>query len=263
MQHQTIVLKENLDLNSSAPLYIQIANILRQKINDGSLKVGDSLPAEMLLCKGLGLSRSTIRNAFALLEQEGKIIRKRGLGTIVCEPKLRRNLDTLYNFSSEMRVLGITPSSDVISFETIKPNSYVAEQLNISNAADVYKIYRLRKGDGKPLLLEEVYIPTVYLPHLTKNNLGDSLYAMISQHTGTFPSEATETYEAIVLSEKEAKLLCCQPCTPAFRIQRVSKNSNGDIFEYSIIIAPGNRNKYEITLYQKNIAFQNAYRRIV
>ena len=79
----------------------------------------------------------------------------------------------------------------------------------------------------------------------------------------TFPSEATETYEAIVLSEKEAKLLCCQPCTPAFRIQRVSKNSNGDIFEYSIIIAPGNRNKYEITLYQKNIAFQNAYRRIV
>lgn len=165
MQHQTIVLKENLDLNSSAPLYIQIANILRQKINDGSLKVGDSLPAEMLLCKDLGLSRSTIRNAFALLEQEGKIIRKRGLGTIVCEPKLRRNLDTLYNFSSEMRVLGITPSSDVISFETIKPNSYVAEQLNISNAADVYKIYRLRKGDGKPLLLEEVYIPTVYLPH--------------------------------------------------------------------------------------------------
>ena len=98
MQHQTIVLKENLDLNSSAPLYIQIANILRQKINDGSLKVGDSLPAEMLLCKDLGLSRSTIRNAFALLEQEGKIIRKRGLGTIVCEPKLRRNLDTLYNF---------------------------------------------------------------------------------------------------------------------------------------------------------------------
>ena len=131
--------------------------------------------------------RQTIRNAFALLEQEGKIIRKRGLGTIVCEPKLRRNLDTLYNFSSEMRVLGITPSSDVISFETIKPNSYVAEQLNISNAADVYKIYRLRKGDGKPLLLEEVYIPTVYLPYLTKKNLGDSLYAMISQHTGTFP----------------------------------------------------------------------------
>ena len=86
----------------------------------------------------------------------------------MCEPKLRRNLDTLYNFSSEMRVLGITPSSDVISFETIKPNSYVAEQLNISNAADVYKIYRLRKGDGKPLLLEEVYIPTVYLPYLTK-----------------------------------------------------------------------------------------------
>ena len=49
----------------------------------------------------------------------------------------------------------------------------------------------------------------------------------------------------------------------SLRIQRVSKNSNGDIFEYSIIIAPGNRNKYEITLYQKNIAFKNAYRRIV
>lgn len=263
MQQQNYILKEHLDLNSITPLYKQIANIFLQKINNGTIKVGDQLPAELVLCKDLELSRSTLRKAFNELEQEGRIVRKRGVGTIVCEPKLSRNLNTLYNFSSEMLNLGITPSSDVLSFETIKPEPYVAGKLNISEDMDVYKIRRLRKGNSKPLLLEEVYIPTIYLPHLSREDLGDSLYALISQYTGTFPSEATETYEAIILSEKKAKLLECPPNTPAFRIKRVSKNSNNDIFEYSIIIAPGNRNRYEITLYQKNTTYQNTYRQII
>lgn len=253
---QNVILREDLDFNASVPLYLQISSILQQKISNGALQIGDSLPPELSLCKDLNLSRSTIRKAFTQLEHEGKILRKQGIGTIVCEPKLRRNLNTLYNFSSEMVGLGIKPSSDVLKFEVTKPNPVIAQQLNIPETNSIYKICRLRKGDGKPLLLEKAYIPTIFLPYLTEEDLNDSLYAMITQYTGTFPAEATETYEAVVLTEREAKQLNCKPNTPAFRIQRVSKNSNGDIFEYTTIIAPGDRNKYEITLNKNDVIYK-------
>ena len=59
--------------------------------------------------------------AFQLLEQKGCIARHRRKGTFVCEKKLKRNLNNLYNFTTEMHAIGLTPSSAVISFESVLP----------------------------------------------------------------------------------------------------------------------------------------------
>ena len=104
-------------------------------------------------------------------------------------------------------------------------------------------------------LLETAYVPTKFCPNLTKVDMGDSLYAKIIEYTGVLPYTATETYEAILLEEKYAELLECQTNSPAFKINRVSTNENGDIFEFTTIIAPGDRNRYEITLQRNNDMF--------
>ena len=208
-----------------------------------------------MLIKIFGNSRVTVRQAFATLEQDGKIIRKRRKGTFVCEPKLNRNLNNLYNFTTEMKSLGITPSSKIISFEEINPPKHIAEALNLDRKLTVYKICRLRMANECPILLETACIPTYLCPNLSKETLNDSLYALIGEHTGHMPGEATETYEAINLSSYDAKLLSCNTGDAALRITRISKNTVGQFFEYCTIIARGDMNKYQIVLKNNGIQY--------
>ena len=138
-----VILNSELDLNSSEPLYQQLLNIIMRSILDGTLKTGDMLPSEMELCERFSISRSTIRQAFAALESEGLIDRCRGRGTFVCIPKLKRGLKNLYSFSSEMRMLGMTPASDLLVFEKMPATDDLAYRLKLDFGEEVYKIVRL------------------------------------------------------------------------------------------------------------------------
>ncbi len=78
----TIVILE-LDRQSHAPLYTQIAAQVRQLIRHGTLKIGDRLPANRELAKRLGVSRSTVVTAYDELLGDGLIAARIGSGTFV------------------------------------------------------------------------------------------------------------------------------------------------------------------------------------
>jgi len=99
-----------------APVYLQLSNYFFARISAGELREGDALPTETALCAMLGISRSTVRQAFQMLEDEGVIVRKKRVGTRVCKPKLKRNINNLYNFTTQIQALGLAPSSRVLSF---------------------------------------------------------------------------------------------------------------------------------------------------
>lgn len=246
---------KSIEFTDDIPVYQQLGNYFMTLITSGKLKVGDALPTEETICNDLHISRATARKAMQLLEDEGRVVRKRRKGTYVCEQKLSRNLNNLYNFTTEMNALGIQPSSKLISFETIKASSTISNILNVGKGENVYWICRLRIADEKPLLLETAYIPVYLCPHLESKNLTDSLYSIISENTGFPPGEATETYEAINLNSNDAIQLECSSKSAALKITRVSKNTAGQIFEYCTIIARGDMNKYQITLKNKGIAY--------
>ena len=65
------------------PLYIQVANTLRQQILDGIWRDGDLIPSEKALCAQFDIARGTMRQALQLLEQEGYLWREQGRGTFV------------------------------------------------------------------------------------------------------------------------------------------------------------------------------------
>ncbi|NLI52807.1 MAG: GntR family transcriptional regulator [Clostridiales bacterium] len=240
---------------NDAPVYLQLSNYFSALISSGELREGDALPTETSLCKLLGISRSTVRQAFQMLEDEGVIVRKKRVGTRVCKPKLKRSINNLYNFTTEMYALGLAPSSRVISFSTVRPPARIAEALNLSAGETTFRIERLRLGDGEPLLLETAYIPTRICPTLTREQLNDSLYATIRECSGSSPQEAVEIYEAVTLSKRDAELMHLRAGEPGFRIQRISKNTAGEIFEYCVELARGDRNKFQIVLKNSGIQY--------
>ena len=75
------VLLSRLSLESDIPLYSQLVNIIKRNITAGTLNPGDQLPSESELCKNFDISRSTVRQAVSMLEDEGLVVRKQGRGT--------------------------------------------------------------------------------------------------------------------------------------------------------------------------------------
>lgn len=71
------------DRKKAEPLYIQVANTLRQRILDGIWHDGDAIPSEKVLCAEFDIARGTLRQALQLLEQEGYLWREQGRGSFV------------------------------------------------------------------------------------------------------------------------------------------------------------------------------------
>lgn len=61
------------DDRSGLPLYEQFYRFIRDQILSGTVSSGEKLPSKRSLCRQLGVSHSTIENAFALLSAEGYI----------------------------------------------------------------------------------------------------------------------------------------------------------------------------------------------
>jgi GntR family transcriptional regulator len=81
-----------VDQNSPIPYYVQVKEALRQRIQQGEWMRGDQLPVDLELCQMFGVSRTVIRQALNELVNEGLVIRRKGKGTFVAEPKIGESL---------------------------------------------------------------------------------------------------------------------------------------------------------------------------
>src|SRR5512142_874888 len=68
------------------PLYVQASEAYRALLRSGKYAPGDRLPTEIELSQQWGISRPTLREALRLLEEEGSIVRRHGVGTFVAPP---------------------------------------------------------------------------------------------------------------------------------------------------------------------------------
>ncbi|MCD6141181.1 extracellular solute-binding protein [Candidatus Bipolaricaulota bacterium] len=68
---------------SSTPIYRQLKEIIREKIEQGEFKPGERIPTEYELCERFSISRTSVRQALAELTQEGYLYRQQGSGTFV------------------------------------------------------------------------------------------------------------------------------------------------------------------------------------
>jgi len=83
-----------LDHESPAPLYQQLADILRRDIAEGRLPAGVAFPSERKLMSRYQVTRTTVRSAIGALKQEGMVVSEHGAGSFVRDPKAdRRRVD--------------------------------------------------------------------------------------------------------------------------------------------------------------------------
>ena len=252
------VFKNKLSLESEIPLYAQLTGIIQRMITSGELKIGDLLPSETELCREFDISRNTVRQAIGALEEEGFVVRKRGKGTFVTDPNARRK-GVQYSFTTEISQMGKTPSSTLVDFAVITPSLHIAELMGLGKGTKVYCFTRVRNVDGEPLILETSYYPEYIYPNLTREMLETHSFYSLLYHVGVVPFSAEDTYEAVVLEQREASLLQCLPGTAAFYHERRTTAESGHTYEYTISYMRADRVKLNVR-FQKGLT---AFARIV
>jgi len=246
---------QSINIDVDSPMYQQLETIILNRIKSNELESGEMLPSESELCGYFKISRSTVRQALTHLEKNGYLVRRRGLGTFIAEPKVHRKLDYLYSFTSQMSDLGLKSYSRILSFKYKPAEIDIAEKLKIVEGTSIYSFSRLRIANEIPMLIETTIIPGKFCPGMTAKMLETgSLYAILQEQYNVDMSEAVETYEPILINKRQSELLKCKDKSCAFSIERISYTSKGEVFELTQSIMSGQYSRLEITLRKDGIS---------
>ncbi len=227
------------------PLYIQIAEGLLGQIEAGQLVPGSRLPSERELSETLGVNRMTLRQALSVLENQGLVERRQGNGTYIAKPKIERETSQLIPFSKDMQQHGYIPSGKIIMLEQHLADVSVAKPLQIAISTPVYYIHRLRLINNEPVMLEKFTLPVHQFPHFEQYNLETrSLYEVMEAEYNIVVSRAEQSFEAVTVTEQEAKWLNIKPNTPLIMERRLGFDQNDRPVEYAKDVYRGDRFKF-------------------
>jgi GntR family transcriptional regulator len=204
------------------------------------LGVGTAIPSERQLSVDLGVSRLTVRAALDDLAREGYVVRRRGSGTYVQQPKISQEL-TMTSFSEDMRRRGMVPGSRTLSMTTILAGARMGRFLQVSPSEPILVIKRLRLADGETMAIETLHLPQGRVPGLNAKDLTGSLYALFEERYGIHISSGTQAIEPTVTNEEESAALGVPLHSPAFLFERTSLDQQDRTVEFVQSVYRGDR----------------------
>ena len=204
------------------------------------LGVGTAIPSERQLSVDLGVSRLTVRAALDDLAREGYLVRRRGSGTYVQQPKISQQL-TMTSFSEDMRRRGMVPGSRTLALKTQLAGARLGRFLNVSPGNEIVVVSRLRLADGVSMAIETLHVPSAVVPDVTAKELEGSFYELLRDKYGIEIASGTQTIEPTVTNEEESSALGVPLHSPAFLFERVSRDAGGRTLEFVQSIYRGDR----------------------
>jgi DNA-binding GntR family transcriptional regulator len=235
-----------VDRSSPVPLYYQVATRLQELIEQGEIGVGARIENEVDLAERLGVSRPTTRRAIQYLVERGMLVRKRGVGTQVVHPKVRRpvELSSLYDdlISSDRG-----PRTSVLDLRVIAAPDAIAAALELAPGTEVTWIERLRYAGGEPLALMHNAIPLDVL-RLTREDLAErGLYELL-RRAGHVPRIATQVIGARSATAAEARTLDEKRGASLLTMTRTAWDVSGRALEYGSHVYRASRYSFELNL---------------
>ncbi len=137
-------------MSATRSLRHRLADELRGRIHAGEWGPGDRLPSEPELARRQAVSRSSVRSAIAMLEEEGFVSRRHGSGTYVTHrPALTNDLRRNFGVSSLIAYTGLEPGTADEAYELVAAPTAVAAALAVKVGAAVTSWRRVRTADGR------------------------------------------------------------------------------------------------------------------
>lgn len=125
---------------------------LRQAITRGTFRPGSQLPTEAELCEMLGVSRTVVREALRVLEDDGLVARRHGVGTFVRNHPILKNLNFNFGITEMIESAGLKPGTSHLAIQSENADQEKAEQLRVAVGIPLITVERVRTADGRPVV---------------------------------------------------------------------------------------------------------------
>src|SRR5213594_2752273 len=138
---------------SMRPLYLQVRDLVLERITGGTWKPGTMLPAEVDLARELGISSGTVRKALDALEAERVVSRRQGKGTFVNESTAQALVWRYDNICGKdgQRIVDVLSTSDVSSGSA---SEVERQRLQLADGERIVRIRRVHTNGGRPYMYE-------------------------------------------------------------------------------------------------------------
>lgn len=225
------------DMKNKQSISKKYTKLLLQEIKAGCFSHSMMLPPEQNLAKDFGISRTLIRDCLSVLEREGFISRKHGIGTLINQHVL--NVKTRFDLEEEfldmIKDIGKSPTTRFVKNDEIKAPSTIASALMLKEEDVVIRSERLVEADGTPAIYCIDYIP--------KKNIVTTIYDMGILNKPVF--EFIETYchadvymdlsevNAVIANDYTAKMLEIPHGSPLLSIHDIGYDFFGKPLLYS------------------------------
>ena len=228
--------------SSRMPRYHQIAHDLRERIAAGDPGPGEQLDPQRGLAREFGVTLMTLRQALGLLERDGLIVRRHGLGTFVASAPVDYDILHLQTLAGDLSAKGAHVSTRFLRAHFTLADRWAAEELELCRGARAFVLERLRLVGGRPMSFQASYLPASVGEEVTKIDLAlVPLRQALLFKLGIEITAARETVAAVRLESRAARELGCRLGIPAFRSDRVSVGPGGRPVVYDRVYIPGDR----------------------
>lgn len=235
------------------PLYFQLKERIKQKINENKLDTGDLIPSERVLARKYKVSRPTIRQALSELVNEGLLIRRKGRGTFVAKPKIDYGfIQRLTTFYEDMNNKGYQLKTNIRVKEIRQVTKGISKKLNLNRGQKVIFLDRIRYINEEPIVRVINFVPYEKCPELMNIDLKNkSLYKVLDEKFNIKYYKAEISLEPVVAEKRDEDLLGVKKGSPIHLMKDITYDQNNEPMDYFKSRFRGDKGKVKVELYNK------------
>lgn len=208
--------------------YISFYNDIKQKIISKEYLEGNMLPSESQFMAKFNISRITVRNALALLEQEGYVYRIQGKGCYVAGNFRQQSLDKIHSYTDMILAAGMKPGRKILGSTVKSCTRLEAAQLHLKENDPVFILDRIILADGLPICLTKAVLPYGRLIGIDQIDFAEaSLYNILENCYGHTVERTAMTFEASASNRYVSDMLSVPENTPLLIYNSISYSRIG------------------------------------
>ena len=209
--------------------YHRLYLLLKDAIERGQFAPGQSLPGELALSEQHEVSRITVRRAMAALVNEGLVIRRVGVGTVVAPPhsEVTRITADVSNLLPNFVRMNKSSSIRLLEFAYRTPPRAVATKLKLGPREQVQYSVRVRSMNGEPFSYLVTHVPASIAQTYNESELANTSLFVLLERGGVKVDHATQTISAVLATQEMADALGTSVGAPLIALQRVVFDREG------------------------------------
>ncbi len=222
------------------PLYVQLRELLLERIDKGEYLPGEKLPSEREMAEIYKINRMTVKKAIESIVSEGILEKIPNKGTFVRKETVKRILyindhqpGKSIGLGAFIHSTGMSLHNIILEKGTLAQSPYLANKLHIQQHEEIYILNRLRSVNHESIALEYCALPKKYFLDIDEHDFAKASlydYMMLKKH---FPTQFEQVMRVQKPHHPIDKIMSIEQEHFLYVLEYIGKDNQGNIVEFT------------------------------